>query len=253
MTAAPTRTDSLLDGRLRLEQPSGGHRAGTDAVLLAAAAPQGFAGDAVDLGSGVGTVGLALAVTEPAARVLLVEKDETAAALAARNADANGVTDRVRVLSADVLAPAAARHAAGLRPGLAALVLTNPPFDTAGTVRATPDPARRAAHVLQPGDLDRWIRCALDVLAAHGVLLCIHRAVALPELLATLGSRFGAIAVLPVLPRDGAAATRVLVRAIKGSRAPFSLLAPLVLHAPDGAFTPAAEAIHRGRERLDWA
>lgn len=248
----PVRQDLLLDGRLRLEQPAAGHRAGTDAVLLAAAAPPGFAGEAVDLGSGVGTVGLALAVTEPAARVLLVEKDAAIAALAARNALANEVGERVRVLSADVLAPSAVRHAAGLAPGTAALVLTNPPFDTAGTVRATPDAARRAAHVMAPGDLDRWIRCALDVLAPRGALLCIHRAAALPDLLAALQGRFGAIAVRPVVPRKDAAATRVVVRAVKGSRAPFTLLAPLVLHGADGRFTPTAEGIHRGGERLGW-
>jgi len=42
------------------------------------------------------------------------------------------------------------------------------------------------------------------------------------------------------------------VRAVKGSRGPFRLLSPLVLHADGGGFTPRAEAIHRGRERLVW-
>jgi tRNA1(Val) A37 N6-methylase TrmN6 len=156
------------------------------------------------------------------------------------------------VVEADVLSPPAVRRAAGLAAGTAALVLTNPPFDAAGRVRASPDDARRRAHVMGAGDLDRWLRCALDLLAPRGTLLCIHRAAALPELLVALDRRFGAVAVRPVLPREGEAATRVLVKAVKGSRAPFTLLAPLVLHGADGHFTPVAEAIHRGTARLAW-
>ncbi len=250
--AVEAPADRLLDGRLTLAQPATGHRAGTDAILLAASAPEGFAGHAVDLGSGVGTVGLAVAAMEPHARVTLVEIDPAMAALARRNVAANGRDGRVDVVEADILSRPAARRAAGLAAGSATLVLTNPPFDTAGRVRASPDAARRTAHVMGEGDLDRWIRCALDLLAPRGTLLCIHRAAALPALLAALDRRFGAVAARPVLPREGAAATRVLVKAVKGSRAPFSLLAPLALHGPDGAFTPTAEAIHRGAARLGW-
>jgi tRNA1(Val) A37 N6-methylase TrmN6 len=250
--AAEGPGDRLLGGRLTLEQPATGHRAGTDAILLAACAPEGFAGQAVDLGSGVGAVGLALAVMEPLARVTLVEIDPATAALARRNVGANGCEGRVDVVEADALAPPATRRAAGLAAGSATLVLTNPPFDTAGRVRASPNAARRTAHVMGEGDLDRWIRAALDLLAPRGTLLCIHRAAALPALLSALDRRFGAVAARPVLPRRGEAATRVLVRAVKGSRAPFALLAPLELHGPDGRFTPQAEAIHRGTARLRW-
>ena len=52
--------DRWLGGRLALVQPQGGHRVGTDAALLAAAAgtPEGRI---ADVGAGVGAVGLALA------------------------------------------------------------------------------------------------------------------------------------------------------------------------------------------------
>ncbi|MGQ0444466.1 MAG: methyltransferase, partial [Beijerinckiaceae bacterium] len=57
--------DPFLGGRLSLCQPVEGHRCGTDAVLLAAAAPADFSGLAIDVGSGVGAAGLALAVARP--------------------------------------------------------------------------------------------------------------------------------------------------------------------------------------------
>ncbi len=66
----------------------------------------------------------------------------------------------------------------------------------------------------------------------------IHRADALPRCLAALAGRFGGIAVRPVHAKPEEPAIRILVSAVKGSRAPFSLAPPLVLHGPDGRFTP---------------
>ena len=43
--------DRLLDGRLLLRQPRKGHRAGTDAVLLAAALPELAEGPLLDMGA----------------------------------------------------------------------------------------------------------------------------------------------------------------------------------------------------------
>src|SRR5207248_5330458 len=78
--------DAVLGGRVRLKQPTRGHRVGHDAILLAAFCPA-VAGDAVvDLGAGVGGAGLALAVRVGGTTVTLVEIDPDLAALAAENA-----------------------------------------------------------------------------------------------------------------------------------------------------------------------
>ena len=101
---AAWREDRLLAGRLALRQPVRGHRAGTDAILLAAAAPRDFEGLAVDVGSGVGAVGLALALQGPKAQVRLVEIDPEMAEAARHNVILNGLSARVDVIEADVLA-----------------------------------------------------------------------------------------------------------------------------------------------------
>ncbi|ACA17193.1 methyltransferase small [Methylobacterium sp. 4-46] len=239
-----------LGGRLRLRQPPpGAHRAGTDAALLAAAAgaPEG---DVYDLGAGTGAVGLAVALRAPLCRVVLVERDGEAAALARANAAANGLAGRVAVLEADVTAPAAARRAAGLMPDAADLVLTNPPFFEGAGHRPSPVAARAAAHALPEGGLDAWLRTCADLLRPGGRLVLIHRADALPTCLRALAGRFGAVAVRPVQPRAETPASRVLIAGRRGSRAPFALLPPLVLHGPDGRFTALAEALHRGEAVL---
>jgi hypothetical protein len=62
-----TTDDSLLGGRVGLTQPARGHRAGTDAVLLAASAPVRAGEMVVDVGAASGAVGLMVAARSCAA------------------------------------------------------------------------------------------------------------------------------------------------------------------------------------------
>ena len=246
--------DAWLGGRLTLVQPSRGHRAGSDAALLAAAAdlPDGrFA----DVGAGVGAVALAILRRRPDASADLVEIDADLAALAARNAERNGLADRARILRLDVC-DACARRAAGLADGEAESVVTNPPFFDPGTVRVSPDSGRARAHVFAgetgAASLVDWIRACLAILKPGGRFVMIHRPDALAAILAAAENRLGALALLPVHPRAGVSAHRLLVSAVKGSKAPLRIVPGLVLHEADGRLTAEADAIHRGEAVIDW-
>lgn len=241
--------DRLLDGRLVLRQPKAGHRAGTDAILLAAALPELGAGPLLDMGAGVGTVGLAAALAQPALAVVLVERDPELAALAQANIAANGMASRVDVIAADIEAPARALADFGLEAGRFACVAMNPPFYPPGRIRASPVPNRRAAHVAD-GGLELWLKAARRLLRPGGTVSVIHQAQALPELLAGLDTGFGGIAIRPVHGLAGKPAIRVLVTATLNSKGPAALLPALVLNAENGGFTPESEAIHRGRAHL---
>ncbi len=242
--------DRLFGGRLKLLQTAGGHRVGTDAVLLAAAASSLAKGLVVDLGAGVGAVGLRLAQRSPGVSVALVENDPQALDLAVRNVALNDLAGRARVVAVDILGDAKARRAAGLAEGSADLVATNPPFSASGTMRGSPDARRAAAHMMPADGLPRWLAAAADVLRTKGLLVMIHRADALDEVLGALAaSGLGSVIVRPVHPKSEAAATRVLVKATKGGRTPLKLLPPFVLHEPDGRFTDEADAVHRATRR----
>ena len=241
--------DRLLDGRLRLFQPRKGHRAGSDAILLAAALPAWGLGALLDIGAGVGTVGLAVALIQPELRVTLLERDPELAALAVRNAGLNGMADRVTALAGDVTARAAVLSGLGLAAASFDAVAMNPPFYPPGGSRASPVPNRRAAHVAE-GALAPWLRTARRLLRPGGHLALIHRAEALPEVLAGLETGFGAVAVRPVHAFADRPAIRVIVTAVLNSRKPAALLPAFVINGPDGKLTPASDALHRGRERL---
>ena len=242
--------DLWLGGRLALIQPKRGHRVGTDAALLVAAADDAPQGRIVDVGAGVGAVGLALAKSSALACIDLVEIDPELAEFAERNAARNGLQARIRVLRLDAL-NSRERRDAGLIES-ANWVVTNPPFFDAAAVRASPHEGRARAHVLAGAGLVDWIRASLAMLAPGGRFVMIHRPEALAVILAAIGGRLGALALLPVHPAKGASAHRLLVCGVKGSKAPLRLAPPLVLHGADGRLTPEADAIHRGERLIDW-
>src|SRR5487761_1188975 len=78
--------DAFLGGKLRLRQPKSGHRAGHDAMLLAAATSARSGNRVVDFGAGVGAAGLALARRVAGIELVLVEIDQALAGLARGNA-----------------------------------------------------------------------------------------------------------------------------------------------------------------------
>ncbi len=237
--------DRLLGGRLLLRQPRKGHRAGSDAVLLAAALPES-PGPLADFGAGVGTVGLAAALLRPDLRVSLIERDPAIAALAAANIGLNHLEDRAEIITADVAAIGLVGSPA---PASFGCVAMNPPFFAAGAARPSPVANRRAAHVAdQP--LALWLKAARRLLRPDGRIALIHRAEALGEILEGLASGFGAVSVLPVHAVADKPAIRVVVIAQRGSGKPVSLLPGFVLHRPDGRFTEHAEAVHRGEAAL---
>jgi tRNA1(Val) A37 N6-methylase TrmN6 len=245
--------DGVLDGRLRLLQPRRGHRFGHDAILLAAATAARAGEHAADLGAGVGAAGLALAMRVPGLRVTLIEIEPALAALARENASRNGLGDRVTAVALDVTAvpDAFARH--GLAAGTLDRVLMNPPFRDPARAQSSPDALRRRAHAAPSGGLASWITTAARLLRPDGVLTLIYPAECLGDVLAGVDANFGAVAMLPVHPRPGAAAIRVLVRATKGSRASLTLLPGFVLQCENGAPDPAAEAVLRHGALLELA
>src|ERR1700730_2634203 len=139
--AAEFTQDAFLGGQLRLRQPRSGHRAGLDAMLLAAATSARSSDRVVDFGAGVGAAGLAVARRVGGIELVLVEIDAGLAGLARGNAASNAIAADVVVL--DVTSAADDFAAAGLFPDSVDVVLMNPPFNDSGRHRASPDQARK--------------------------------------------------------------------------------------------------------------
>ena len=242
-----TTLDAVLGGRVKLRQPSRGHRAGTDALLLAASCPAGAGDRIADLGAGVGTAGLCVLARVRGSFAVLVERDAELAGLAAENTRLNGQADQVTVSAHAIGEDSVADD---MRQSVDH-VLANPPFNDAAGFRSTGDKA--SAHLSTDDTLDMWMRHAAAILRSKGTLALIHRPKALAGILAALENRFGDVRLKPVQPRPDTPAARILVRAVKGSRAPVQLLSPLVLHGAAGsAYTDEANAVLGDGAALDF-
>src|ERR1700687_3174796 len=243
--------DAFLGGQLRLRQPKSGHRAGHDAVLLAAATPAHSGDRVVDLGAGVGAAGLAVARRVQGIELVLVEIDAALADLARGNAASNAIAADVIVL--DVGSEAAAFAAAGLPPDSADVVLMNPPFNDPARHRASPDKAREIAHVATSATLESWIHASRRILKSGGVLTLIWRADGLADVLAALDRGFGSLAILPVHADAARPALRVLIRAVKGGKAPAQIHAALVLNDKSALPNKEVQEILAGKGVLPLA
>jgi tRNA1(Val) A37 N6-methylase TrmN6 len=243
--------DAFLGGRLHLRQPKTGHRAGHDAMLLAAATPARPGQRVVDFGAGVGAAGLAVARRVAGIDLVLVEIDAGLAELARGNAAANAISAEIIVL--DVTSAADVFAASGLTPDSVDVVLMNPPFNDPARHRASPDPTRMAAHVATAATLEGWIHAARRILKSGGVLSLIWRADGLSEVLAALDRGFGSLAILPVHADAATPAIRVLVRAIKGGKAPTQIHAALLLNDESAVPNQQVQDILAGKGVLPLA
>ncbi|MBP7336930.1 methyltransferase [Niveispirillum sp.] len=236
---------ALLGGRVTLFQPIGGYRAAIDPVLLAAAVPARVGEAVLELGCGTGAALLCLAARVPGLSVTGVEIQAMAAALARRSAAESGLGDRVSVLDGDIAA-----LSPDLRPNSFDQVISNPPFWPAGRHTPSPSTHKAVSHGEGSGDLAMFVQAALRLLKSRGRLTLIYPAERLDHLLSLLTGRFGDIRILPLWPRAGQPARRVIVTALRDARGALSLLPGLVLHGPEQAYTPQVDAILRDAAAL---
>ena len=245
-TIPPSLTeDGFLGGRLRILQPEKGFRAGVDSVFLGAAIPC-LPGERVfEAGIGPGVAALCLLARNPGVQVTGVEVATRYAMICEENAKRNGLQDRLHVIHADVR-EAMRRDQIGMpAPGSFAHAMCNPPFFDEAKSTPSPNLLKSQAHAFGPEDLELWVKVLHAMLSPRGSVTIVHRADTLGQILDSMQNRFGDIRIAPLFPRSGAAASRILVQGIKGSRAPLQILPGMVLHGVGNAFTPEADAVLR--------
>lgn len=116
-----------------------------------------------DLGTGSGCLAVTLAAELPGARVLALDVADAALEFAARNAEALGVAERVRVERADGVAGLVALAAEPLD-----ALVCNPPYIDPAAPEGLEDDVRRhepeEALFAPAGDPEHWVRALLEAL-----------------------------------------------------------------------------------------
>lgn len=201
-----------------------------------------------------------------------LEQDSALCAAATANARLLGLEDVCRFRQGDL---ADTHFLRDCGENACHLVLANPPYALAGSGRPSASARRDAAlrgpaslhagphaHQRRPGPkpgasdpLAVFCHAARRLLRHHGLFCCIFPAEDLSRLLSTLErERLGCRRILPLCPRAGEAAKRVLVLARKDAAAQCLLEAPLPLHHGQGwsrealAFCSWLGAGHEGKK-----
>ncbi|HBJ19470.1 MAG TPA: SAM-dependent methyltransferase [Clostridiales bacterium] len=222
MTEENERTDRVND-RLTLIQKTDGITFGTDALLLAGYIGKGYT-KGLELGSGSGILSLLLLTRGKVQTVTALEIQEDYADLTAKNAEINGLSDRLSPRLCDVRDFIPAQNESY------DLVFTNPPYMKRGTGYENPAERKNIARREIHGTIDDFLSAAGRALNYGGTFAAVYR----PERLAPL---FAAMRTAGIEPKRAtfvhadatAPASLVLVEGRRGGGEGLYLTPPLLL------------------------
>ena len=232
--------DALLGGRILIRQPLNGYRVAIDPIFLAASIDVQPGETVLDVGTGVGAAALCLASRAPQCRVVGLEVQMTNVRLAAENIALNNMRDRVEVLWGDLIQPPPR-----LAGGTFSHVMANPPYLESSKSNASASDHKQISHVETTAGLEQWAKFALLMARPKGTVTFVHRADRLHDILLYFHGKLGDIVIYPLWPGQGKPAKRVLVRGRKSTHGSTVLSQGMVLHLPDGRYTPEADAVLR--------
>ena len=166
----PGETLDAISGYYRIFQLSEGHRFSTDDVLAAwygtCACPS--ARRVLDLGSGVGTVGMIAAWRLQGARFVTIEAQDESVRLAKKSAQWNGIVDRYEIRLGDFRNAGIFHEEESFD-----LVLGSPPYFPAGSGPEAEHPQKVACRFEMRGDISGYCESAAQHLAPGGIFACV--------------------------------------------------------------------------------
>jgi tRNA1Val (adenine37-N6)-methyltransferase len=244
---APDETLDALSGHFRIFQLRRGHRFSTDDVLTAwygtTWAPS--AGTVLDLGSGIGSVGMIAAWRLTGARFVTIEAQDDSVRLARQSAAYNGLEDRYEIRHGDFRDRAVLRDDERFD-----LVLGSPPYFPEGTGVTGDHPQKIACRFELRGDIRDYAHVAAAHLASGGIFACVFPEAQRERV--EQAARDAALAIVrrrPVFFREEQAPLVALFAMVRASDLPEPMRErtwvepPLIIRCTDGSVHPEYAAV----------
>jgi tRNA1(Val) A37 N6-methylase TrmN6 len=170
VTVEPPETLDAISGHFRLFQLRAGHRFSTDDILTAWYGTTWCptARTALDLGSGLGTVGMICAWRLPGATFVTVEAQSESVALAKKSARFNGIEDRCEIREGDFREKEILRAEEKFD-----LVTGSPPYFPLGAGVESEHPQKLACRFELRGTIADYCATAANHLAPGGFFACV--------------------------------------------------------------------------------
>ena len=203
VTVEPHETLDAISGHFRLFQLRAGHRFSTDDILTAWYGTSWcpLARTALDLGSGIGTVGMICAWRLPGAKFVTVEAQSESVALAKKSARYNGIEDHYEIREGDFRSPEILRAEEKFD-----LITGSPPYFPLGAGIESEHPQKLACRFELRGTVADYCSTAAKNLAPGGFFACVfpHELAQLARVeAAAKNSGLVIVRKRPVVFRDG--------------------------------------------------
>ncbi len=239
------RIDEIGFGGLRLIQDDEMFCYGIDAVLLAAFACRRSHGSVADLGTNNGVIPLIMSSLGKAKTLAGIEMQERACSLARRSVEMNGLSGRVNIVNADILA--VREHFSA---GSFGCVVTNPPYMAAGTGIINAEDSLTAARHETTAGLSDFIRQAAYLLKDRGYFYMIHRPTRIVDIsVLCRENRLEPKYIQLISPHMGEKPNLMLIECCKNGGKELKLLDPLYVYERDGVYSKKILEIY-GRNEI---
>ena len=233
---------TVVNENIRLIQKKNGLTFGTDAYLLAAYIKPQKNALAVELGGGTGIVSLLSAARQKLGRIICAEIQPAFADVITRNAELNGLSEKVISLCEDI------RNIKSSQLGAEAdVVFSNPPYMLSDSGKRNASDEKFIARHALFGDIDDFCAAAKRLLKHGGLFYCVWRPDRLTDLICALrNNSLEPKEMTFVHANTSAAPSMVLVRAKKGASPSVTVGEPLFLNkdADPSCLTERAQKIY---------
>lgn len=240
-------THDAISGYFRVFQLAKGHRFSTDDVLTAWYGTTWCpcARTVLDLGSGIGAVGMIAAWRLPGARFVTVEAQAESVRLALKSARYNGLTERYEIRHGDFRDPAVLRASEQFD-----LIFGSPPYFPPGSGVAGEHPQTVACRFEMRGGIEDYCAVAAARLAMGGIFACVFPTEQLARV--ERAAREASLVIVrrrPVVLREGAEPLLNLFVLMLAAHLPAAFRertwveAPLIIRTRSGAVHPEYQAV----------
>jgi len=235
----PDATDDIrLRGGLHIAQPETGYRFSIDALILAHHVTPAPDDRIVDIGTGCGIIPMLLSRRYPEAYILGVELQPELARIAEANIAANHMAGRIRVVEKNIQMVSVSET------GQVPIITCNPPHIPKTGGRISPNSQMAIARQEIRMSVKTLADSASRLLLPKGRLFTIYPASRLTEVLLRLREAgLEPKHIRTIHFKSDTPARRIVIQAVKHGQPGVEMAPPLFIHAPDGTYTPEAQAI----------